>query len=523
MKHWLGLIYLTVLTGGAILAQTPTGDNAAGTPRRVALILANSAYKYLPALPSARADSNLIEDALKKAGFETETYSDDAGMLPGLAESIENRFVSELRTGDVCLIYYVGYVLQNNGGNYIVPIDYDPALEQASPIYSRTYSLSRLQQLLDDHDAGLKIFVIEALNTSLFINGATGRGLASPNSGSSNTAFAFSVVPGKTSDGSGFPRDTFSEAIAANISKTPGVTFEEIFRNAQSDLSLVRPDGPPVFWLSNFTGEFYFQAPERKVITGINRRDREEYVLVPRSEGFLMGCVPKDTMCLDVEKPRHLVRITKNFWMGAAEVDVTGYMHFVEFQKEQGVKTRMPTPPLGFNKKWSLTNHPIVNVSWEDAAAFCRWAGGRLPTEAEWEYAARANHKDEVYPHNSENSRDKANFYGVKGNDIWEFTAPVKSFDPNDFGLFDMAGNVWEWLNDFFAPDYYMHSAPLDPPGPESGKAHVVRGGSFDSDPEKHLRISFRSSKRAAENNVGFRCVVEADPEASRAKRFVIQ
>ena len=102
----------------------------------------------------------------------------------------------------------------------------------------------------------------------------------------------------------------------------------------------------------------------------------------------------------------------------------------------------MPAGP-GWDIHWRVSDNPMVNVRWEEAAAYCKWAGGRLPTEAEWEYAARAGARNQVFPMNAEDSRDKANFSGRKGNDLYDFAAPVRKFDPNPFGLYDMAGNVW--------------------------------------------------------------------------------
>ena len=158
-----------------------------------------------------------------------------------------------------------------------------------------------------------------------------------------------------------------------------------------------------------------------------------------------------------------------------------------------------------------------MNVNWTDAQAFCQWVGGRLPTEAEWEYAARGGQVNQTFPFDSVNAREKANFQnlGPKGNDVYVYTSPVKSFDPNSWGLFDMAGNVWQWTADWFDPAYYANSPADDPQGRGSGKQRSARGGSFRSDPDKHLRISYRASfppeNSAKFDEVGFRCVLPDD------------
>ncbi|GAA4432114.1 formylglycine-generating enzyme family protein [Georgenia halophila] len=133
-------------------------------------------------------------------------------------------------------------------------------------------------------------------------------------------------------------------------------------------------------------------------------------------------------------------------------------------------------------------DHPVVHVSWNDAQAYCEWAGRRLPTEAEWEYASRGGLTSARYPWGDELDAD----HGWRCN-IWQgpfprsnteedgylTTAPVRTYRPNDFGLWQTVGNVWEWCGDWFSPNYYDESPRKDPQGPAEGTARVMRGGSF--------------------------------------------
>ena len=171
---------------------------------------------------------------------------------------------------------------------------------------------------------------------------------------------------------------------------------------------------------------------------------------------------------------------------------------------------------------------PVVQVCYEDAAAYAKWTGKRLPTEAEWEYAARAGKKNSKYYWGNElkpGGKWAANIF--QGNfpdknlleDGFATTAPVKTFPSNSFGLYDMEGNVWEWCNDMYRPDYYQKTAVNNPKGPadsydpeEPGlEKHVQRGGSFLCSDQYCIRYKAGSRGKgetsSASNNLGFRCV----------------
>lgn len=162
--------------------------------------------------------------------------------------------------------------------------------------------------------------------------------------------------------------------------------------------------------------------------------------------------------------------------------------------------------------------HPVVHVSWLDADAFCRWADARLPTEAEWERAARGGIEGAHYPWGTEREpggRHRMNVYqgdfphGDTGADGWIGTCPVDTFAPNGFGLHEMTGNVWEWCADWFSPDAYRASGRRDPVGPTSGTSRVLRGGSYLCHESYcwRYRVDSRSMNTpdSSSGNVGFR------------------
>ena len=238
----------------------------------------------------------------------------------------------------------------------------------------------------------------------------------------------------------------------------------------------------------------------------VHSTDEQQYVWVPPGT-FEMGCVPDDNECDADEQPRHTVTLSRGFWMGRTEVTVGAYERFAAAEGEA-----MSDAP-DFNPGWQLKDHPMVRVEWGQAQAYCAWAGGHLPTEAEYEYAGRGGVEDAKYPWGDTASHNDANYQGVEGPDEWEHTAPVGKFPPNKFGLYDLAGNVWEWTADWYAERYYERSREMDPQGPERGVERVLRGGSWFTVP-RVLRISdrFKYVVRAQDNSLGFRCVCETLP-----------
>ena len=258
--------------------------------------------------------------------------------------------------------------------------------------------------------------------------------------------------------------------------------------------------GSIVFLVVATAGVWYFSHHRLKVEIRVNPTDGLKYVLIPPGS-FQMGCSPGDGECEDDEKPRHKVTITEGFWLGQTEVTAGAYKRFA-------AATGRKMPPevdehgQRVNSGWGDDAMPIVNVTWHDARAYCRWAGGRLPTEAEWEYAARGGSTRAHYGPIGEIAWYWDNS-GSKPHDVGQKRA-------NGFGLFDMLGNVWEWVNDWYDKDYYKDSPSQDPGGPASEGWPVLRGGAWMDDGSVTVRVSRRYSfpqDTIGDSDLGFRCV----------------
>lgn len=318
----------------------------------------------------------------------------------------------------------------------------------------------------------------------------------------------------------------------------------------------------------------------RVLIEASDSANVDGMVLIPGSN-FLMGAA--DQQGRPDEYPQHRVKV-KSFYMDATEVTnaqfgkfvaATGYITTAERKPDwEELKKQLPpgtakppdsvlvpaslvfTPPaypvpLDNSANWwswvkgaswkhpqgpastimGKENYPVVHISWEDANAYAKWAGKRLPTEAEWEFAARAGLSNQPFTWGSEpvdRGKTKTNIW--QGNfpdrnlvaDGFAGSAPVRSFEPNAYGLYDMAGNVWEWCSDWYNADYYTHCADktiINPRGPsysfdpeEPGMPkRVVRGGSFLCHASycASYRVSARmkTSPDTGLEHTGFRCV----------------
>jgi Uncharacterized conserved protein len=250
----------------------------------------------------------------------------------------------------------------------------------------------------------------------------------------------------------------------------------------------------------------YDSSPVHNLIVLTGTRNDAPMALIPAGE-FAMG----SDRGQEDEQPVHRVALDA-FYLDVHEVTVSRYAEFLASQK--------PDPPFKWNEATpgSHSNKPVTGVDWYDARDYCRWVGKRLPTEAEWEMAARGT-EGRLYPWGNDHPT-KAHVNA--GQNQWrgyDTLTDVGRYEPgrSPTGLYDMAGNLWEWVADWYDPTYYQFSPRETPAGPSAGPLRVLRGGAWNNDSQ-----SIRSANRAGyapnarRNDAGFRCAREAKFSGSR-------
>ncbi len=510
--------------------QTSFRPKADGTKvRRTALVIGNSAYLRGP-LKNPANDARDMAVALKRVGFDVTILTD---ATQSQMENAVRDFGTKLRQGGVGLFYYAGHGVQVAGENYLVPVN--AVIQSEGDVKYGSVNAGLVLAKMEDAGNGLNIVILDACRSNPYARSfrTANEGLAKMDA-PTGSLISYATAPGSVaSDGTG-RNGVFTRHLLENMEE-PGLPISEVLMRVRQ--GVVKETGKKqVPWeASSLIGQFYFAASAASYATpatqnlkaaaeaeaaakkqlpllalppapkqspgaapasgspGQTWRDpmtQMEFVWVPEGN-FEMGCGSWGGKCYNWEKPLHRVRLN-GFWL--AKYTVTQG----QWQKE------MESNPSYFKKG---DNYPVEQVSWNDAKEFISKLNAkgstkfRLPTEAEWEYAARSGGRAEMFAGGDD--IDRVAWY--RGNSA-RSTHPVGTKAPNGLGLYDMSGNVWQWCEDVYAT--YSSGVQDNPVANGDGSSRVYRGGSMHDEPS-FVRTVGRSNGTPDSRGVslGFRLV----------------
>jgi formylglycine-generating enzyme required for sulfatase activity len=489
------------------------------TPRRVALLIGNNKYPKQP-LANAINDASDLSQALRETGFETELILD--ADLRTMDLGIQ-RFVGQLRPGDVALFYFSGHGISVEGENFLLPVSF--AAEMEADVRYQAYSAARVRDLVRARNVQLSILVLDACRSNPFRASRSGSGGLSGMSGA-GAFIAFAADEGRTADDN--PRERnglFTKHLLREI-KTPGLGLESLFTRVRRRVHEESQGRQVPFSYSGLLGDFAFvpapppappkpepKPPEPKVIPKaepkpeapatpppapaspetlpsfgekrLNAKDGLNYVYIPPGRSVI-GCHPAST-CQEGDLPGREVQTTTGFWIGETEVT-----------REAFLKVMGSAPPLRLSAHLKMPvvlqgRLPVTDITAAQAHQYCRAIGLRLPTEFEWEFAARAG----LGVSQPEPIEDFAWLAPANTSSVQKLleggasTRPVAQKQPNLWGLYDMLGNAGEFT--LLTEDQRRIS---------------VRGGSFVQTPDKvrYARRFLLPEGDTTYMNFSFRC-----------------
>jgi formylglycine-generating enzyme required for sulfatase activity len=542
-----------------------------GISARRGLVIGNSAYQAdIGPLQNPVNDATDMAATLKSVGFEVHLLLD---ATRAQMEEALTAFSRQLRAGDIGLFYFAGHGAQIEGTNYLIPLGAN--VERAATTKVDAVSAEQVLSSMTAAGSALNILILDACRNNPFLARwpvQVPPGLA-PMQAARGSFIAYATAPGAVAaDGTG-RNGTYTKHLLRNLT-TPDLPVEQMFKRVRVAVE-GETGGVQTPWeLSSLQGDFSFRPatatppgpavakatpappvgaarpasqPQPELAQTLMGKDGAEMVLVPAGE-FVMGSNPDDIASLLRRHPKANGAILKDeipkhrIFLNAFYIDkyeVTN-AHFQQFVQATGYRTQAESAGGGKirtgAKTWAdvpdatwraprgqgssiagLEAHPVVQVSWHDAKAYCTWAGKRLPTEAEWEKAARGT-DGRLYPWGNEFDGARANFCDRNCAFEWKdtaiddgarATAPVGSYETgkSPYGAYDMAGNVWEWVADWYDATYYRRSPARNPQGPTSGTQMVLRSGSW-----LYTAPDFRATERAGvpsdrrNENIGLRC-----------------
>lgn len=517
--------------------SNPTEKKEEKKEKRIALLIGNGAYDkaYYSPLDNPVNDVNEMNKILTAKGFEvTVVKNADLEAMEGAIEQFITRLEKENAKGThkvVSLFYFAGH------GNYWQKTDESYLIPLGSKIYNealfekKAFSVNILLDMLQGIGNYLNIVMLDACRNNFVqkekfdkkVSGGTYPGLTFGTKPHPSDVVNYNLFVSYATSKKGFAESgdgkyhisPYVASFKEVMEEKPDASIYQFFPLVHEKTVAYSKINRPTANIQ-FTKDFSF---EQSVVPSPPRNG----MIYVEGGTFDMG----SDEGFNIEKPKHKVKVN-SFYLDQYEVTFNQYDAYCE-------ATEVSKPD---DEDWGRKQHPVINVTWYDAIKYCNWRskqesltpcysingsnvscnfnanGYRLPTEAEWEYAAGggASNRNKWAGANNKNDLGKyANVKPYKMDDQYQYTAPVGSFLPNDLGLYDMSGNVWEWCWDWYDSDYYSsisNQTTNNPRGATNGTTRIVRGLSW-SDDINLIRVTIRSYSIPGVRGyyIGFRCL----------------
>lgn len=496
-----------LITVAATLVSLTTGAQAAKAERkeRVALIIGNTAYTALPPLVNPGNDAVDMAKALEGLDFKVIVKTDLK--LDEMRTTIRE-FRKTLKRGAVGLFYYSGHGLQVDGINYLLPVD--AAVEYAEDMPNVAVDANEVLNVLRAKKLGFSFVILDACRN----NGMKRRdnkavqGLARMDA-PEGAMIAYSTGPNQLAS-DGFGRNSIYTGELLKEIDQPGLRIEDVFKRVRASVSRTSAGEQVPVEFTSLVADFYFKSAAPATFQTANAvalpalKSGEEFkdcatcpmmVVVPAGK-FIMGSEGGKR----AQRPAREVTIPRSVALGKFEVTFDEW----DVCSQEGACT-----PAASDEGWGRGNRPVINVTWDDARQYVRWLSRKtgqaysLPSEALWEYAARAN-TTSAYWWGDSMGENLANCRNC-GSQFDGQTAPVGTTKANGFGLHDVHGNVWEWVEDCWHNSY--RQAPVDGSAWTTGSCtmSVLRGGSW-RDNDRAAEVTTRGRfGLGSRNDFGFR------------------